>query len=126
MSNILYFAPLFLSIVLFAPTSAEAAESPTDASANLSDLNDAWRQHGRALPHRGNDGDIDGYRISQLPEKSRSLGFENGDIVMRINGVPLDSVRAIDDIVESLRLTRGAIVELVRRGEPVTLMISLS
>ncbi|MCO4748198.1 MAG: hypothetical protein KC912_25615, partial [Proteobacteria bacterium] len=60
----------------------------------LADL-DALGRMGRAIPHRGPDGQIDGYRLSGIRRNSlgEKLGIRNGDIIHAANGQALTSMQ---------------------------------
>ncbi len=93
---------------------------------NLNDLEGLSRM-GRALLHRGPDGDFDGYRLSairrgSLPDK---LGIRNGDIVHSVNGMQLDSVQGAMQALQALQKENGLKFEVTRRGQPVTLNYSV-
>jgi type II secretory pathway component PulC len=80
---------------------------------------------GRALLHRGPDGEYDGYRLSAIRRGTiaDSLGIKNGDVVHSINGKPLNSVQAA--MSAGTDLTGGAsgpiAIEVTRRGQKMTL-----
>ena len=72
---------------------------------------------GRALLHRDAHGNVDGYRLSAIRSDSLpyTLGLRSGDVVHRVNGMPLSSMEAAlqawvsaqDDEVLHVDLTRG-------------------
>ena len=55
---------------------------------------------GRALLHRGPDGEFDGYRLSAIRRNTLAdqLGIKNGDIIHAVNGQPLNSSTVRDDL----------------------------
>jgi len=78
---------------------------------------DELARMGRALLHRDEDGVFDGYRLSAIRSDSLpyTLGLRSGDVVHRVNGMPLSSMEAAlqawvsaqDDEVLHVDLTRG-------------------
>ncbi len=76
----------------------------------------------RMIPHRGADGEIDGYRLSAIRRGSAgdSCGFKNGDIVHSLNG---HKVRTMDQALEAYQALKdapSAVVEVTRRGQPLS------
>lgn len=78
---------------------------------------------GRALLHRGPDGEYDGYRLSAIRRNSIAdqLGIKNGDIVHTVNGQPLNSVQAAMGAFGSLKTESKFCFEVSRRGSPTEL-----
>ncbi len=80
---------------------------------------------GRALLHRGPDGEYDGYRLSAIRRGTiaDSLGIKNGDVVHSVNGQPLNSVQAAMSAGTSLTGGGGGpfAIEVTRRGQKMTL-----
>jgi type II secretion system protein C len=94
--------------------------------ANLGNL-DELSKLGRALLHRGADGEYDGYRLSAIRRGSlaEQLGIRNGDIIHSVNGTSLNSVQGAMAAFQSLQggtsPGAGFKFEVTRRGQPVTL-----
>ncbi|TNE85435.1 MAG: hypothetical protein EP330_25460 [Deltaproteobacteria bacterium] len=88
----------------------------------LSDL-DALGRMGRAIPHRGPDGQIDGYRLSGIRRNSlgEKLGIRNGDIVHAVNGQGLTSMQGAMSAYSSLQSESNFSFEVTRRGQKMTL-----
>jgi len=88
----------------------------------LTDL-DAISRMGRAIPHRGSDGEIDGYRLSGIRRRSvgDKLGIKNGDIVHAVNGQSLDSMQGAMAAYQTLQHESGFNFEVTRRGQRTTL-----
>jgi general secretion pathway protein C len=78
---------------------------------------------GRSMLHRGPDGQFDGYRLSALRRGSLpdQLGIRNGDIVHKVNDMPLDSVQGAMQAFSTLQNGSSFKFEVTRRGQPVTL-----
>jgi type II secretion system protein C len=89
---------------------------------NIGDI-DGLSKMGRALLHRGPDGEYDGYRMSAirrdtLPDK---LGIRNGDIVHAVNGMPLTSVQGAMTAFQTMQNERKFNFEVTRRGQKVNM-----
>lgn len=89
---------------------------------HINDLSSLSRM-GRALLHRGPDGEYDGYRLSALRRNSLpdQLGIQNGDIIHSVNGEPLTSVEAAMGAYNTLRSDSNFCLEISRRGKPTEL-----
>lgn len=93
---------------------------------NLNDLEGLSRL-GRALLHRGPDGEYDGYRLSAIRRGTLAdqLGIRNGDIIHSVNGTALNSVQgameAFQGLTGGMSPGSGFKFEVTRRGQPVTL-----
>lgn len=76
----------------------------------------------RVVPHKGADGEIDGYRLSGIRRKSffARLGVKNGDIVHAVNGKPLTSMSAAMDAYNSMQESKDFSFELTRRNKKQT------
>lgn len=76
----------------------------------------------RAVPHKGSDGQVDGYRLSGIRKKSifSQLGIKNGDIVHLVNGKPLTSMSAAMDAYNSLAGGSSFNFEITRRNQRQT------
>jgi general secretion pathway protein C len=82
---------------------------------------------GRALLHRGPDGNYDGYRLSairrgSLPDK---LGIKNGDVIHSVNGTSLDSMQNAMGAYQTMQSENNFCLEVTRRGSPQTLCYEL-
>lgn len=93
---------------------------------HLDDLEGLSRM-GRALLHRGPDGEFDGYRLSairrgSLPDK---LGIRNGDIIHSVNGMDLNSVQGAMQALNALQSENSLDFKVTRRGQPVDLKYSV-
>lgn len=76
----------------------------------------------RAVPHKGSDGQVDGYRLSGIRRKSvfHKLGIKNGDIVHGVNGKPLTSMSAAMDAFNGLQNDRNFSFDVTRRNNKKT------
>jgi general secretion pathway protein C len=88
----------------------------------MSDL-DALSRMGRALLHRGPDGEYDGYRMSAIRRNSMAdkLGIKNGDIVHSVNGMALNSMSGAMNAMQTLQTEAEFGFEITRRGQKSTL-----
>ncbi len=79
---------------------------------------------GRALLHRGTDGEYDGYRLSAIRRGTLAdaLGIKNGDVVHAVNGQSMNSMQAAMTAGQSLAGGAGNFqIEVSRRGQRMTL-----
>lgn len=78
---------------------------------------------GRALLHRGPDGEYDGYRLSAIRRNTLAdqLGIKNGDIIHSVNGEPLNSMQAAMGAYNTMRSQSNFCFEISRRGSPMEL-----
>jgi len=76
----------------------------------------------RVTPHKDQDGNIDGYRMTGIRRKSLfyKLGIKNGDIVHNVNGQPLNSLSAAMDAYNSLGNSRDFNFDVTRRKNKQT------
>jgi len=84
---------------------------------------DALARMGRAIPHRGADGQIDGYRLSGIRRNSlgQKIGIKNGDIVHAVNGHPLTSMQGAMAAYQALQSDSSFSFEVTRRGQRMNL-----
>ena len=89
---------------------------------NLADLEGLSRM-GRALLHRGPDGEFDGYRLSAIRRGTiaDALGIRNGDVIHSVNGQPLNSMQAAMNAYQTMQSGSSFAFEVTRRGERVNL-----
>ncbi|MCB9669495.1 MAG: PDZ domain-containing protein [Alphaproteobacteria bacterium] len=92
----------------------------------LSDLEGLSRM-GRALLHRGPDGEFDGYRLSAIRRNTIAdkLGIRNGDIVHAVNGKPLNSMTSAMDAYNTMQNEKAFSFEVTRRGQKMTMQYSV-
>lgn len=76
----------------------------------------------RVTPHKGADGQIEGYRMSGIRRNSlfSKLGIKNGDIVHAVNGKPLTSVSSAMSAYETLQKEKNFSFEITRRNQRQT------
>ncbi len=92
----------------------------------LSDL-EAISRMGRALLHRGPDGEFDGYRLSAIRRNTIAdkLGIRNGDIVHSVNGKPLTSMTAAMEAYNTMQNEKSFTFEITRRGQRMTMQYTV-
>lgn len=73
----------------------------------------------RVVPHKGADGEIDGYRLSAIRRGSLfdKLGIKNGDVVHGVNGMPLTSADGAFSAFQTLQSESGFTFDVTRRGQ---------
>jgi len=77
-----------------------------------------------------NEGKIDGFKVSNLPENSvpYQYGLRNGDIVRRVNGILVDSIATGFSIYNQIKNSNTNIVtvEVLRDNKPLLLTFRLN
>jgi len=78
---------------------------------------------GRALLHRGSDGNYDGYRLSAIRRGSLAdqLGIKNGDVIHSVNDSELNSMQAAMGAYNTMQNDSNFCLDVTRRGEKQTL-----
>ncbi len=76
----------------------------------------------RATPHKGADGEIDGFRLSAIRRGSllQKLGIKNGDVVHSVNGTPLTSTAGAMGAFQSFQSERSFSFDVTRRNKKQT------
>jgi general secretion pathway protein C len=76
----------------------------------------------RAVPHKGDDGQVDGYRLSAIRRGSilDKLGIKNGDIVHGVNGTGLTSTSGAMGAFQALQSESNFSFDLTRRRQKVS------
>jgi type II secretion system protein C len=84
----------------------------------LSDIG-SLSQMARAIPHKGPDGQIDGYRLSGIRRNSplQSLGIKNGDVIHSVNGTSLGSMTDAMGAFQQLQSSSHFSFDVTRRGQ---------
>jgi len=81
----------------------------------------------RVLPHKDENGDNDGFRLSGVRRDSffYKIGLKNGDIVHSVNGYAITSTNATMEAYEALGEESIYAVSLTRRGRSITITIHI-
>ncbi len=89
---------------------------------HLTDLT-ALSTMARAVPHRGTDGEVDGYRLSGVRRNSTlyQLGIRNGDVVHNVNGSSLASMQDAMTAYQGLQSQSRFTFDITRRGQRQTM-----
>ena len=76
-----------------------------------------------ASPHKGPDGQVDGYRLSAIRKGTllEKLGIKNGDIIKGVNGTPLTSAEGAMSTFTSLSSQKNFTFDVTRRSQDTTL-----
>lgn len=76
----------------------------------------------RATPHKGPDGEIDGFRLSAIRRGSllQKLGIKNGDVIHGVNGAPLTSATGAMGAFQSMQSERSFSFDVTRRNQKNT------
>ncbi len=74
-----------------------------------------------------NEGGLRGYRVGpgRSPEQFRTLGFEAGDIVVAVNGMPLSDPANALRLYQTMRDATDATFDVERQGTSVSISVSL-
>jgi general secretion pathway protein C len=91
----------------------------------LSDPNLLFQAH--AVPHRGQNGDIEGFKILSIQPGSvyESLGVKVGDVEGGVNGDKLDSISKAQELYSTMRTASDMTITVIRNGQPVDLKYSI-
>ncbi len=81
----------------------------------------------RATPHKGADGEIDGFRLSAIRRGSllQKLGIKNGDVIHGVNGTPLTSATGAMGAFQSMQSERSFSFDVTRRNQKNTFEYSI-
>ncbi|MFH0796807.1 MAG: PDZ domain-containing protein [Candidatus Omnitrophota bacterium] len=73
------------------------------------------------------EGKVTGYRVKNIEPNSLAsrYGFQNGDVVTKVNGSPLESLSRLSNIYRSMEPGKPVSVEVVRAGQPITLLFQV-
>ncbi len=76
----------------------------------------------RATPHKGSDGDIDGFRLSAIRRGSllQKLGIKNGDVIHGVNGSPLTSATGAMGAFQAMQSEANFSFDVTRRNQKNT------
>ena len=77
----------------------------------------------RAVPHKGDDGQVDGYRLSAIRRGSilDKLGIKNGDIIHGVNGTELTSTAGAMGAFQALQSESNFSFDITRRRQKVSM-----
>ncbi len=81
----------------------------------------------RATPHKGPDGEIDGFRLSAIRRGSllQKLGIKNGDVIHGVNGTPLNSATGAMGAFQSMQSESQFSFDVTRRNQKNTFEYSI-
>jgi general secretion pathway protein C len=76
----------------------------------------------RATPHKGPDGEIDGFRLSAIRRGSllQKLGIKNGDVIHGVNGTPLSSATGAMGAFQAMQSESSFNFDVTRRNQKNT------
>lgn len=120
--------PRSLTLALDAPLPEAEAPSAEDVETTVRDLlldRDRHARLGRALLHRGGDGEYDGYRLSAIRRNGALdlLGIKNGDTIHEVAGIPVTGMDRAEAALLAAQEAEAFDVVLTRRGERMSLTI---
>lgn len=100
-------------------------KGPTVVTQNL--INNLFNQHGQSDSNtqltQVKVGEASGLRLSRLSPDGvvGTLGFMNGDVIMKINNVQIDTPGKAESSLRSITKQQKTSIELIRNNEPLTL-----
>ncbi|MEW6409952.1 MAG: type II secretion system protein N [Nitrospirota bacterium] len=96
-----------------------------DVQSALADLNIVMT-HARVIPEIS-EGKTHGYKIFEIIPNSiySKVGLINGDIIQRINGVELKSPETIYHLFDQLKNQREITIDLLRRGDKMSILAEI-
>lgn len=105
---------------------SEYAVSQRYLNAQLQNMNRLLTE-ARAIPNINKDGITDGFKVFSIKKGSifDKIGFENHDVIKRINGIELDSAEKGLELFQALRNERNFEVDLVRRSQKKSLRFTV-
>jgi len=88
---------------------------------------DALISQVRATPHKGPDGEIDGFRLSAIRRGSllQKLGIKNGDVIHGVNGAALTSATGAMGAFQSMQSDSSFNFDITRRNQKNTFEYSI-
>jgi general secretion pathway protein C len=112
------------------PGIEQASETEFNISRNtllekLADPNLLFQAH--AVPHRGANGEIEGFKILSLQPGSvyESLGVKVGDLIQSVDGEPMNSIAKAQEFYMSARTASDLTLSVQRDGRNVDLRYSI-
>ena len=81
----------------------------------------------RAVPHKGDDGSVDGFRLSAIRRGSLldKLGIKNGDVIHGVNGTPLTSTSGAMNAFQTLQAETNFSFDLTRRRKQTSMQYEI-
>ncbi len=81
----------------------------------------------RATPHKGPDGEVDGFRLSAIRRGSllQKLGIKNGDVIHGVNGTALTSATGAMGAFQAMQSESQFSFEVTRRNQKNTFEYSI-
>jgi hypothetical protein len=81
---------------------------------------------GHARWHEGQDGERDGFRLRRIHCDLHEAGVRNGDVVNSINGRTVSNIREAIRLWFKVRRKNQVVLNITRRGRPLTLTYQLT
>jgi len=85
-----------------------------------------YRKLGRVSWHRGDDGERDGFKVRRINCDLREAGIRNGDIVNTVNGRTVQTIPQAISLWFKVRRKNRIVLEIIRRGKPMTINYQLT
>ena len=85
-----------------------------------------YRKLGRVYWHKGSNGRRDGFRIHRINCDLHEAGIKNGDVINKVNGRTVTTILQAIGLWFRLRGQDNIVLEITRRGMPVTVSYDLT
>ena len=85
-----------------------------------------YNQLGHARWHEGGDGERDGFRLRRIHCDLHEAGMRNGDIVNSIDGRTVTTIREAIRLWFKVRRKSRVVLDITRKGQPLTFTYQLT
>ena len=85
-----------------------------------------YRKLGHVSWHKGDSGERDGFRVRRINCDLREAGIRNGDVVNTVNGQTVQSIPEAIVLWFKVRRRDRVVLEITRRGQPLTISYDLT
>ncbi len=85
-----------------------------------------YRKLGHVSWHEGDDGERDGFKLRRINCDLREAGIRNGDIVNTVNGRTVQTIPQAISLWFKVRRKNRIVLEITRRGVPMTIKYRLT
>ncbi|MCY1070239.1 PDZ domain-containing protein [Nannocystis sp. RBIL2] len=105
----------------------EPPETATEFSVARTLLAEDLLRQGRFVPAE-KDGKLVGLKVFGIRADStlKAMGLKNGDVLLRVDGAPLESVEALPAILQALPQRDRISLDIERKTRPLTLTITVT
>lgn len=85
-----------------------------------------YRKLGHVSWHEGDDGERDGFKLRRINCDLREAGIRNGDVVNTVNGRTVQTIPQAISLWLKVRRKNRIVLEITRRGVPMTINYRLT